>query len=91
MAGISYVLPKFRNCPVECLFREHPCNSCHRAGGRSDRKTERFRGNRSGTAVAYEEVVGLWFTAWAVNAGGSQAGSQGGVLAPHPEFLRWAS
>ena len=73
--------------PNECLFREHPCNSCHRAGGRTGRKTARFRGNRCGTAVAYEKGVGLWFTAWVVNAGGSQAGSQGGVLAPHPEFF----
>jgi hypothetical protein len=31
-------------------------------------------------AVAYERSVGLWFTAGAVNAGGSQAGTQDGVL-----------
>ena len=36
--------------------------------------------NRPGTEVAYEFCVGLWFTAGAVNAGGSQAGTQDGVL-----------
>ena len=46
-----------------------------------------FRRNRLGTAVAYEYGVGLWSTACVVDAGGSQAGSQGGVLAPHPEFI----
>jgi len=49
---ISYALSECRKCPFQCLFREHPCNSCHRAGGRSGRKTARFRGNGGGTAVA---------------------------------------
>jgi hypothetical protein len=88
MDGGNFLRPfKFRKCPVECLFREHPCNSCHRAEGLSRRKARVFEETEAARQLPMEVGVGLWFTAWAVNAGGSQAGSQGGVLAPHPEFL----
>ena len=86
-AGTSYALPGSACVLSNAFFENTLVILATELRGAGAWKWRVFEETEAARQLPMKVVVGLWFTAWAVNAGGSQAGSQDGVLAPHPEFF----